>query len=634
MTQHAAIASSPAPPAAAPRAARRPTGRRWLLVAGLAVAAWLTWPVLTLTPGPGIDPSYGYALTEATREGLAFGKDIVFTYGPLGFLTAPSLWWGPAAAGALAAVGLVHLGWCAVVWVAARRHLPRGAAIAVLAATMWLSTMLPGNETGAAAEILAIGLALAGLLVVQRPPGRPWALATVAVGCVLGAVTALEKFDSGLLAAGVVVVTAGALAKRWWSGAAAGLAGTTAAVAVLWAATGQPLGNLPSYFGRSLQMALGWGDALRYEAPGSGWQYPVAALLTLAIVAAYAAGPTRRSVATWLIVAGVLAVGFKHGFVRHDAHAVEFFLVTVVVLLGAPKLAGPPRAAWLVSVLAALVVVGVVGSPVRPSLAQWAQGAGRLVGQVVDLASPSHQRQVQASGRAAIRAYTPVPPAALALLRGRGVQVEPLETSLAWAYRLRWQPAPVFQTNMIDEHPLDELMASSLSGPRAPQAILRRRGVDVEDVPQPWDGPAYRLAELCDYRVAYIDPTWEVLLKAAPRCGKPSPAGREGMTPGVSVPVPRAPAGDLVTASIELPTPGLPTRIHDFLYKPSTSLRLSAGDYSGTVFRGTAIGPLVVSVPPYDNPGADWPQARTITLYGFSGRGEVTFSAVPISGRP
>lgn len=41
-------------------------------------------------PGPiqiGLDPSWVYAISQAAQKQLIFGKEIIFTYGPLGYLT-------------------------------------------------------------------------------------------------------------------------------------------------------------------------------------------------------------------------------------------------------------------------------------------------------------------------------------------------------------------------------------------------------------------------------------------------------------------------------------------------------------------------------------------------------------------
>ncbi|HWQ75297.1 MAG TPA: hypothetical protein VN441_08285 [Syntrophomonas sp.] len=58
------------------------------LAAGLAVA-WLTLPMVIDQVKPGLDPSWRYIINLAGIKGLKFGSDIVFTYGPLGFLCTP-----------------------------------------------------------------------------------------------------------------------------------------------------------------------------------------------------------------------------------------------------------------------------------------------------------------------------------------------------------------------------------------------------------------------------------------------------------------------------------------------------------------------------------------------------------------
>jgi hypothetical protein len=48
--------------------------------------AIVTWNVVFLAPSGGLDQGWEYGLYAAAHDGLHFGTDIVFTYGPLGFL--------------------------------------------------------------------------------------------------------------------------------------------------------------------------------------------------------------------------------------------------------------------------------------------------------------------------------------------------------------------------------------------------------------------------------------------------------------------------------------------------------------------------------------------------------------------
>src|SRR5690349_17114162 len=86
-------------PASAPRAARRfPAAAKlrarssrlsehplalWVTAAVLAI---VTWPIASMEPQPGLDPSWLLGLHMAAHQGLDFGRDLIFTYGPLGFM--------------------------------------------------------------------------------------------------------------------------------------------------------------------------------------------------------------------------------------------------------------------------------------------------------------------------------------------------------------------------------------------------------------------------------------------------------------------------------------------------------------------------------------------------------------------
>jgi hypothetical protein len=52
----------------------------------------LGWSSLSPEPYAGLNPSWLAGLYMGTHNGLTFGRDVVFTYGPLGFLTDPQIW--------------------------------------------------------------------------------------------------------------------------------------------------------------------------------------------------------------------------------------------------------------------------------------------------------------------------------------------------------------------------------------------------------------------------------------------------------------------------------------------------------------------------------------------------------------
>ncbi len=58
----------------------------------------ISWPVTDLTPYAGLDPSWEGGLAMAFVQHLHWGPNIDFTYGPLGFLTVPMLYFQSTAA--------------------------------------------------------------------------------------------------------------------------------------------------------------------------------------------------------------------------------------------------------------------------------------------------------------------------------------------------------------------------------------------------------------------------------------------------------------------------------------------------------------------------------------------------------
>ena len=62
------------------------------IVFNLIISLTQTYLFLAFLPtihliNPGLDASWSYGISQAAKEKLVFGKEIVFTYGPLGYLT-------------------------------------------------------------------------------------------------------------------------------------------------------------------------------------------------------------------------------------------------------------------------------------------------------------------------------------------------------------------------------------------------------------------------------------------------------------------------------------------------------------------------------------------------------------------
>ncbi len=68
----------------------QPAARTAVARAALGLALWVVlFPGPRGSPGTGLDPSYTLGLSETTARGLVHGRDVVYTYGPLGSLVLP-----------------------------------------------------------------------------------------------------------------------------------------------------------------------------------------------------------------------------------------------------------------------------------------------------------------------------------------------------------------------------------------------------------------------------------------------------------------------------------------------------------------------------------------------------------------
>jgi len=298
----------------------------WLV--GVVVAA-CTWPATTLEPGP-VPGFYTVGLHLAAAEGLRFGHDLVFTYGPLAFLTFPYLVTPWTAAASFAFTLLTHVALALVVLRVARRR--SGWPVAILAATAATTAPLPVADT-------TVLLVLAGVVWALTSTERAGLLAE-AVGGFLSAVELLVKLNDGLLCVVLVVIAAAYRRSGRLRAAGLGLMSFLGSLVFLWVATGNRLADLPGWFRLGAHLVASYGQGMQ-TGPGVSadlaWGLAILAVLT---ALGFLAGRhiDRRRVAPLVLAVVLLAFAyFKEGFVRGDQwHTTVFFAALVVSIVSVP----------------------------------------------------------------------------------------------------------------------------------------------------------------------------------------------------------------------------------------------------------------------------------------------------------
>ena len=338
-------------------ASAQPPGRaiRWPVAVLVVMTALWYMPWLPALPGSASSPSWRLALAIAYERGLVFGRDIGFTFGPLGALDSwlywPAIYW-PALAfwAVLAALSA---------WLLLRSNAGGARTSWYLAGALLLLSLTPDT----ALMLLPLAYCYAALHDQRRD--FAWAAALICMG-------ALVLIKATLIPLCLIAVVCGALlrdtAPRWtlWLD----LALLCASALTWWLMLGQPLSAFPNYLAWSFEVARGYAQAMVVAAP-----VDVVASLALALSGTLwllwhqvRSGQPRspqasiwRSIAWGGFVLFSLFIVWRHSVTRGDAeHLVIGFCYVGAIALCLPAAAPIQRSVQLG--IAALCLISVLSN--------------------------------------------------------------------------------------------------------------------------------------------------------------------------------------------------------------------------------------------------------------------------------
>lgn len=457
--------------------ASRPAAAEAVAFGLLLVHAWVRFVPWHPAPvGTDIEASWRWVLHLAADRGFVWGRDIVFTHGPYGFLITDSYdpgTFAPTILG-LAAVALLLV---AGVWRVVR------AGIASLGWSLAVSALL--------IELMSLGEVRQNLFLhvdfvlcwlawtlrrrtdAERRPIDAWILNGLVAAAALGG---LVKFT--FLLGGLCSLSALAAPDRTFVRAVATFA---ASFVGLWVLARQPLSALVPYLSTSVEIAGAYGESMGLRPPPRD----VALFLVAAAVALLPVARIwrrERSRGSWIHPAGcglLIFLDFKSGFVRGDvphrlaaACALLSWLAIALVPAGKRSTAKASIAIGVVALAPALLllssilgersgagVLGFAGSNLRAWPVEFGGAVRALFGRT---GLPESDR----SALAGIRREEPIPG-----LSG-AVDLYTARVGLALAEDVDYRPRPVFQSYCAFTPSLLERNAEHLVGPRAPETIL------------------------------------------------------------------------------------------------------------------------------------------------------------------
>lgn len=609
-------------------------GRRIEATFWIVAATMLGWSLFDHVPYVDLDRSWAHGLHLVHLEGHRFGDDVVFNYGPLGFIARPVA--GTGAVYALGVLGTLVLTVIAAVLVYATlvsmsvRHVVVGPATAAI--------MLVAPFENLLVETL---LVLGAVALVRARAHTPTGLVRIAALAGVSVVAlALIKVSVGLPGLFVVVVTT-------WVSVRATVAsivamGTT--LLVVWVGTGQSLRDLLQWLRGTAELASGHVSAMNVGDGSRWWEYVVVAVIVVIGAVLVFDAKSRRSLklkasqraSTVVAVAVAVIIGwfvFRQGFTLHGPRTRLAFFAAAWILVGlAPwRRLSEQRRIGLVALtaVAACCFVIAAGSLVR--LVNPLTPVGDAVESARLVLSSGYRDMRVEDARRQMRVDYGVPASIIDRIGETPVLIDPYEISAAWAYDLEWVPLPTIQRYLGYTEYLDQLNAQLLGSARAPQFVLRQRFAVIQQRYAPAESPSYVTDLFCNYRVVDTSDRWDLLERSANRCGKSITITTQRVNPGEVVEIPRRP-GAATLFSVDFDD-SLRNRVASMILKPFSNPHIEINDQRFRMLPATSSSPALI----YPGDAADWDEgtglvadAQTLTV---DTPADITFYAVPVEQR-
>ena len=288
----------------------------WLLV---LAAVSIAMPLYPLLPSAGLDPSWRYAVSQAEADGLAFGREVIYTVGP--YAGVYTRLFHPAIDPLMLAAG-AFFGLCfgTVCVLLARGSLLWGACLLYVVAGQMF-----GRDVFFASYGLLLVVAICNRAsCVAGTGGSPSRFESLVFLVLLSALGLLPLIKVSLIVTGVAASLSAfcffvAIGSPFL--AAGSVLVPAIAMIFFWTLASQLVTDLPAYLANSFELMGGYTEAMATDGPVSEVAlFAVAGVSVLCALLTTAARPVFK-LSLVLAFGAFLFSAFKGGFVRHDEHA-------------------------------------------------------------------------------------------------------------------------------------------------------------------------------------------------------------------------------------------------------------------------------------------------------------------------
>jgi hypothetical protein len=469
----------------------------WLVFAVIYV------PIEPYMPAAGLDPSWLMGISYALKNKLAFGNDVVFTYGPLGAAFHPGPW-----------PGLFE--YAVVFWLIMTFMFSLSAFLwAKKVGPIGLICLLPAVFIGGLDAVILVILFVITRVVFYKDISWEYKLFVAFVLSVLSVSKFTFLVSSSVL---IMFVALDMVREKKSLKAMAVLLVFSLSFAVIWVFLGQNINQIPSFINNGIQISSGYPAAMGVD--GGSKELLVAIALLLMLIYLAILGRLKHmdfnniSLSYLGDILGAAAsiligfVAFKQGMVRQDAHVLCFvaFAATAIPMLLYENSSVGTRSIYHVFGFLVLWSMFYVhadrnhggGKDVGVIKANLMHVAGKIKGAINGLYDFNNKFEAAFK---AIREATPVPQ-----FKG-SVDVASYDISPILASNLDWRPRPVIQSYSAYTPKLATLNGEFVESAGADYYLVKLQAIDghfplLED-PLLWQAilKNYRLGDLTNFLV-------------------------------------------------------------------------------------------------------------------------------------
>jgi hypothetical protein len=490
----------------------------------LALMLAVTMPRLLRSFCPTSDPldaSWAWMLGYALQHHLQWGKSLVFTYGPLGFLTHSYFYpghalWRLAATVRLASWFAFGLGFACILRRLASDDVPFPRTTVPVAIGWTIgATFLHLSAQSAILGVLLLVLAMteedsAAITVELILSG-----ALLAVGALIKS-TALIVSLFALLVYPALWTRAGRRAHGLHTALIPPISFLVSFCA-LWSLTSQSFDDLPAYFRGTWAIASGYTPAMSVTGLGTqtAWALLILSLFAGVLVALHA---SRRKVQTaqCLLLGGVAFWAWKEGFTLQDwgyvGHPMTFYGTALLIASAGTALLSKESSRYLTTCVYSAYAIALLCS-IRgyPTLSLSYKNVLGNYGHYLALISSRSRRMAERSGQTlAIRRQFQLPNGALNAVGNAAVNVVPWSLMMAQGYRMRLVASPIIQSYSAYTPYLDRMNALQIWHGSGAEKIIYSYDSFGDRYPL-FDEPATLRAILTCYRTEYAGGVYAVL---------------------------------------------------------------------------------------------------------------------------